>query len=310
MPDHTKIFTYEMEGLSYTVTVYENPLTGGFLADIEVIEGSMDVNAVYYGDDDFSGDSESLRGPLNMNGARLEGDDVQWDSAVHLSDPGLGPDADEKETYISSGDTLTVELTDISSLDEIDVFGIRATSTTTDSGSIKAVSDDPEEPEEPEEPEDPEDPVFDKIGFGILMGENGGIESGVYIPEDELPEGQEGTFENYVAYYDSLYGEDPDFNITQVESVIFFDVTQETDAEGNVLDIPQELFRIDAPEGGFASAQDLLDAYDDAIESGALDGAGSGDEGVNLMAALSLDSGYEDPTSEENDVEDDAFEFM
>ena len=43
---------------------------------------------------------------------------------------------------MTSGDTLTVSL-DIDSLDEIDVFRIRATSTSTDAGSIKAVSDDP-----------------------------------------------------------------------------------------------------------------------------------------------------------------------
>lgn len=303
MPVNSKIFTYELEGLSYTVAVYEDPLTGSFVADIEVIEGSMDVNAIYYGDDDFSGDSESLNGPLNMNGARLDGENVQWDEAVRLSDPGLGPDADEKETYLNEGDTLRVEL-DITSLDEIDVFGVRATSTTTAEGSIKSVSDDPEEPEEPE------DPTFDKIGFGIDIGANGGIENGVFVPEEALPEGQEGTFENYVAYYDSQFGEDPDYNITQVESVIFFEITQETDADGNTLDIPQEIFRIDAPEGGFQSSQDLLDAYDDAIENGALEGMTSGDEGTDLMAALSLDSTYDDPSVEDSLMEEDELEFM
>ena len=34
------------------------------------------MNAIYFGDDDFSGGSESLGGPLNMNGARLDGDQV------------------------------------------------------------------------------------------------------------------------------------------------------------------------------------------------------------------------------------------
>ncbi|WP_278922446.1 hypothetical protein [Pseudophaeobacter profundi] len=61
---------------------------------------------------------------------------------------------------MTSGDTLTVSL-DIDSLDEIDVFRIRATSTSTDAGSIKAVSDDPPPPEEPPtEPELAEDDGF------------------------------------------------------------------------------------------------------------------------------------------------------
>ncbi len=75
VPDYAKIFTYEVEGLSYTVSLYEE--NGQILADIAVTEGSMDVNAVYFGDDDFSGKSESLAGPLNMNGASLDGEKVQ-----------------------------------------------------------------------------------------------------------------------------------------------------------------------------------------------------------------------------------------
>jgi len=295
-----KTFTYEEEGLAYTVTLYEDPDNpGSYLADISVEEGAMDVNAIYYGDDDFTGDSESLGGPLNMNGARLEGENIQWDAAVGLSDPGLGPEGEDKDTYISSGDTLTVEL-DISSLDEVDVFGIRATSTTTEEGSIKAVSDDPEEPE------DPEDPVFDKVGFGIQIGENGGIENGVFIAEENLPEDQEGTFENYVNFYDSQFSEDPDYNITQVESVIFYDLT----IDENGLEIPTELFRIDAPEGGFADADALLAAYDNAVADGALDGATTDEDGaMQLMAALSLEEEPSDPSAVEDPEEEDLFEF-
>ena len=64
---------------------------------------------------------------------------------------------------MTSGDTLTVSL-DIDSLDEIDVFRIRATSTSTDAGSIKAVSDDPAAPEEPQtEPELAEDDGFELV---------------------------------------------------------------------------------------------------------------------------------------------------
>jgi len=168
MSDHSSIFEYEENGLSYTVTVYEQD--GKFFANITVNQGAMDVNAIYFGDDDFSGKSASLGGPLNMNGAgaSYEGETVQWDEAIKLSDPGLGRAGTDKATFVSEGETLNVPL-DIASLDEITFFGIRATSTTTDAGSIKGVSGDPETPEDPE---DPEDATYDKVFFGYDFDEN------------------------------------------------------------------------------------------------------------------------------------------
>ena len=298
MPDLSKTFSYAMEGLSYTVTVYEDPENPGqFLADVSVSEGAMDVNAIYFGDNDFSGDSESLNGPLNMNGVQ----DVQWDDAVKLSDPGLGPDGDDKETYITEGDTLTVQL-DIDSLDDVDVFGVRATSTTTEDGSIKAVSEEDEDDE----------PTFEKVGFGVDIADNGMISNGVYIFEDNLPEGEEGTFENYVNFYESQFADDPDYNITEVESVIFYDLNEETAPDGSTIEVPTELFRIDAPEGGFQNAEELLAAYDDAIENGALDGASMAEDGgLDLLATLNTgpdtdeeEFGTEDPMSEDEDIEE------
>jgi hypothetical protein len=302
MPEHSKVFTYEVEGLSYTVTLYEE--NGAYFADITVTEGAMDVNAIYFGDDDFSGESEMLAGPLNMNGARLYGEDVQWDAAARLSDPGLGTAGTEKETYLSSGDTLTVEL-NIDSLDEIDVFGIRATSTTTEDGSIKGVSDDPEEPEEPEEP------VFDKVGFGVDIGPNGGIENGIYIGDENLPEEDEATFENYVNFYVSLYGDDPDYNLAEVDSVIIYEMVQGTDANGDPFEYPRELFRIDAPESGFQSPEELIAAYDEAIANGALDGVASEEDGsLELMAALSLGEDFGTETLNDDAMLEDDLELV
>ena len=303
MPD-VKTFSYSVEGLSYTVTVYEDPENAGqFLADITVNEGAMDVNAVYFGDDEFSGDSADLGKSLNMNGRTLDGQEIQWDDAVKLSDPGLGPDGMDKETYVTEGDTLTISL-DINSLDDIDVFGIRATSTTNDAGSIKGVSE--------EDPEDDDEPTFDKVGFGIDMADNGFIANGVYIFEDSLPEGEEGTFENYVNFYESQFGDDPDYNITQVDSVIFYSVTEETQPDGSISQVPTELFRLDAPEGGWQSADDLLDAYDEAVENGAFDGVSAADDGgLDLMAALDMgpsseedEPGEEDPSQEEEELDE------
>lgn len=276
MPENTKVFTYEAEGLAYTVTVYEE--AGAFYADITVGEGAMDVNAIYFGDEDFSGSSESLKGPLNMNGASLDGEKVQWDAATELSRPGLGPEGEDKETYLQTGDTMTVEL-DAASLDDISIFGIRATSTTTEEGSIKAVSGDPEEPEEPE---DPEEPTYEKVFFGEEFSDTGFPLSGAYILDEEpdpnpynnlaLPEGTGPTFENYLTFYlsDEVGGD-----TAALEAVVFYG----SDPDGN----PQELFRIDAPEGGFEDADDVLAAYDEAL----MDMEDMSGEG--LMAALSLE---------------------
>lgn len=293
-----KIFNYEVDGLSYTVTVFEE--NGAFYADIAVDEGQMDVNAIYFGDDDFSGPSESLRGPLNMNGARLDGERIQWDSAAELSRPGLGREGEDKETFLQEGDTLRVEL-DIDSLDDIDVFGIRATSTSTEEGSIKAVSDDPEEPEEPE---DPEEPTFEKVLFGAAYDENGNVTDGLSIFAEEqaeeeyaLPEGTEPTFVNYVAAFEeNPYGYDPE----DIQQIDFFTVNESGwfDKVGSLA----------APEGGFASGDDMIAAYDEALENGTLDFSDL-DEGAELIASLGIDLPEDGETIEDDadlESEDDA----
>lgn len=295
MPVSSKIFTYETDGLAYTVTVYIED--GTVFADITVDEGAMDVNAVYFGDDDFSGSSESLKGPLNMNGTRLDGEKIQWDEATALSSPGLGREGEDKDTYLQTGDTLTVEL-DADSLDEIDIFGIRATSTTNDAGSIKGVSSDPEEPEEPE---DPEEPTYEKVFFGEAFSDTGFPLSGAFILDEEpdpnpynnlaLPEGTEPTFDNYLSFYlsDAVGGD-----VASLQSVVFYG----TDADGN----PEELFRVDAPDGGFEDADDVLAAYDEAL----IDIEEEGLSGEDLIAALSLaGDGESDPEdSADSDADD------
>lgn len=297
MTAHTKVFEYQENGLSCTVTVYEKD--GAFFADITVNEGAMDVNAVYFGDDDMSGPSASLKGPLNMNGAgaEYEGEAVQWDEALKLSDPGLGKAGTDKETYVSEGDTLTISLP-ITDLDDLDFFGIRATSTTTDAGSIKGVSG---------EPETPEDPLYDKVFFDFGVDENGDSNGGVYItseaPESNpfnvpaLPEGTEPTFENYLSYYQEQGG-DP----TMVDSVAFY----ETDAEGNL----QETFRIDAPEGGFEDADAILAAYDDATapdegEAGGETNTAESDPDLDFMAALFIDAPADEPEQDDGGDSED-----
>ncbi len=121
----------QMDGLTFTFRVYQLP-DGSFEGKITVFEGSADFNAIYFGDGIDDGDSASLGGALNMNG----GSDTDWDQAVQLSRPGLGRAGTDKPTYLSEGESFTFAL-DIESLDEIAEVGIRATSTSTDAGSIK-----------------------------------------------------------------------------------------------------------------------------------------------------------------------------
>jgi hypothetical protein len=302
MSEQSKVFDYVVDGLAYTVTIQERD--GEFFADITVLEGAMDVNAVYFGDDDFSGPSAGLGGPLNMNGggSQYEGEAVQWDDAIVLSRPGLGREGTDKETYVSEGETLSVPLS-IGSLDEIEYFGIRATSTTTEEGSIKAVSGDPEFHEDPEEPEDPQDPTFDKVFFTYDLDEFDNPALGFAIEAEEpdpnpfnvpaLPEDTEPTFENYVSYFEEIGGD-----IAEIETVIFY----QNDDEG----LPQELFRLDAPEEGFADADALLDAFDAALEDLEAGSDDESSEALELMAAISLAPEMENemPAAEEEPEEE------
>ncbi len=154
------------------------------MADITITEGFADINALYWGDDDMSGKSASLGGSLNMNGAgsTLDGEKVQWDDARMLSKPGLGPAGTDKATFLQAGDTLSVQL-DATSLDDIDFFGIRATSTSTPEGSIKGVS----EAEIEEECDRPDVGSFPELAANV---------TGITFAIDQ--DGDAGTFENYI----------------------------------------------------------------------------------------------------------------
>ena len=153
-----KIFNYELEGLKFTVTLFEED--GVIKAKIEVEEGYADFNAIYWGDDvtgnsGFDGFGGRDRN-LNMNGAEgstFGGEAVEWDGAAKLSSPGLGKAGAGKDSFVHEGGSAVFTLEGLDSLDDVDFLGIRATSTSTPEGSIKTIAV-PEEPEEPEEPGD------------------------------------------------------------------------------------------------------------------------------------------------------------
>lgn len=132
----------EEDGLTFTIETYQGQ-DGQFYAKITVLEGHADFNALYWGDDQDDGSQFSLgagNSPLNMNGAKThDGDSVDWDSGVKISSPGLGRMGVDKESYLETGDSLVVPLAGVTSLDEVETIGVRATSTSTPEGSIKCV---------------------------------------------------------------------------------------------------------------------------------------------------------------------------
>lgn len=299
-PGPTKTFDFSENGLAYTVTISQNA-DGQFIATINLITGSMDVNAVYFGDDDFSGKSASLGGPLNMNGggSRFEGETVQWDTAIALSRPGLGREGTDKATFLSEGQSLDIPL-NITSLDDIEFFGIRATSVN-GGGSIKAVSGNPtvDEPEDPEDPVEPEDPTFAKVFFVIDQTDDGVPTNGLAVlganepPQpgvSQLPEGSEGTFTDYVNFFEAS----GIFNVSEIETVIFYDDSVTFN----------EVFRLEAPDGGFEDADALIAAFDEALE-------GSAAENDDFdMSSLFIGIEMEDSVIPEDDEVDEPVDVL
>ncbi len=196
----TKIYSYELDGLSFEITLTETD--GVVSASINVIEGSADFNAFYWGND-TAGDSEfegfgGRDKSLNMDGAEgstYEGADVEWDGAAKLSSPGLGRRGADKETFVEEGETYTFVLDGVTSLDDIDYLGVRATSTSTPEGSIKTIATphDPE-PEMPSDdfPEWPQDISHVTFVFATLEG-------GYYtVKIDEWPGSADADLDNSV----------------------------------------------------------------------------------------------------------------
>ncbi|KXF91088.1 SdrD B-like domain-containing protein [Phaeobacter inhibens] len=115
------------------------------------------------------------------------------------------------------------------------------------------------------DPTDPgDDPTYPKVFFAQDLDENdfptGGFAISAEAPDPNpfqipaLEEGVEPTFENYLGAYLDLGGD-----VGDLETVIFYDTAE----DGSVT----EAFRIDPPEDGFQSADEVLAAYDGAIDT-------------------------------------------
>lgn len=178
----TKEFTYELDGLSFTITLTDD--NGVITASVNVTEGSADFNALYWGDNTAgNSDFEAFGGrdkSLNMSGAEgstYGGNNVEWDGAAKLSSAGLGRKGTDKETFVEEGETTSFVLEGVTSLDDIDYLGVRATSTSTPEGSIKTIAT-PHDPE-PETPGDdfPEWPQ-DISHVTLVFAQDGGDTNG------------------------------------------------------------------------------------------------------------------------------------
>jgi hypothetical protein len=149
----TKVFTIEYDGLKLEITATNNG-DGTVSFSVKCLEGYADINALYWSDGDATAGEGSMDGfdaksdkSLNMNGT-----DVAWDGGVKLSSAGLGSEGEDKDTFLTEGETKSFGPFSIN-WDDLDTLGVRATSTSNAEGSIKGVAT-AEEPEEPEEPQD------------------------------------------------------------------------------------------------------------------------------------------------------------
>jgi hypothetical protein len=121
-----KTYTWLVDGKEVTVTL--TLVDGKVIAKIES-EVDMDVNALYWGDDDGKGDFEGFKkkdSSLNMNGegSQYEGEAVLWDKADKISSPGS-----KDAGFISAGGTKEFELSmTAEEFEALVYFGIRATS--------------------------------------------------------------------------------------------------------------------------------------------------------------------------------------
>jgi hypothetical protein len=131
-----KTFDFVYDGLVLQINAIDMG-DGTVRFEITCLEGSADINALYWHDDVADGANVNLGGSLNMNGT---GED--WDGAYKLSSAGIGPLGEAKPTYLQEGESYVLDLT--LSWADLDTLGVRATSTSTAGGSIKGVDGEPD----------------------------------------------------------------------------------------------------------------------------------------------------------------------
>jgi Bacterial Ig domain len=153
-------------GLHFTITATDNG-SGGTHFIVQVISGSLDLNAIYWSDNDafVEGSLLNFTGAKSEANLKLTGDNLVWaddqsssigsyiwDGGIKLSDAGLAGSG--KATYITQGNDYSFDVAELS-LEDFPILGVRATSTNLPTGtsltgaSIKWVDNHSSEPNQP-----------------------------------------------------------------------------------------------------------------------------------------------------------------
>jgi hypothetical protein len=194
--NNTKTFTFEGDGYKFEVVLTIDD-DGNFKAKVTAVEGSADFNAFYWGDDDGEADFGGFKGrdsSLNMNGegSQYEGEEVFWDGAEKISNPGLGREGEDKDSFIKEGESHTFHLEGMTAEDfeNLEFFGIRATSVNGDD-SLKLVGKPEDEMDPPPEtdffPEWPQD-ISNAVFYIDTTGDG---EWDVAVKIDSFPDSEE-----------------------------------------------------------------------------------------------------------------------
>lgn len=161
-------FSFGAEGSGLYFTIVITVLNGVATAEVKMIEGTMDLNALYWSDGDETAGEGSMAGftkkdsALNMNGA--EGSAQAWDGGQKLSNAGLGSAGTEKSTFLSTGDTKTFTLSNLTDISQAEFLGVRATSVN-GGDSIKLV----DEGEKPTPPGNDDFPLWGQDISNIIL---------------------------------------------------------------------------------------------------------------------------------------------
>jgi len=268
----TKVFNFVEDGLSYSITLTQEP-DGTITATITVHSGHMDVNAIYFADDDqTTGGGANLQGPQNMNGAgsQYEGERIDWDGVADISRPGLGREGTSKASYLDSEgpNSLSITLPGVNSLDDIDYIGVRATSTSTPEGSIKGVSREEDDGNGGEDCDLPEG--TNKLQFMFSDGEGGEIAYTMLGSDEALAGINNPTLQDY---YDALLPKisgDPQYDIKNLIRIDAYNVVGEGDDQtvrflGSY--DPGDDFDPDAPLPETCFDETTIESYDDEDEN-------------------------------------------
>lgn len=140
MANYTWRFGEEGSGFYFTIT-YDS-LQHEFTATS--IEGSLDLNALWFASDDVEADV-SLKGrdnSLNMNGKNIVWEDgeaskqkIEYDAVQKLSHPGLGKDGKNKDTFIEEGESFEFDADSDFDPEMFTTLGVKTTNNTGNNGS-------------------------------------------------------------------------------------------------------------------------------------------------------------------------------